>query len=283
MKLEVLISCMYQKDFSILDRINVHSDILIVNQCDENSYKEEIRNGYLCRMINTTQRGLSKSRNECLNNMNGDIGIFCDDDIIYYNNYSKIILEAFQKLKMADIIVFDMEFLTEVNEIEITKNIKNIDKITPNIKIKKSPKYKCYISSTIAFRKESLKKKNIWFNLNFGTGSQKYSNGEESIIMVEAKRKGLVVYEYLSVLGVQDHRMEHSTWFRGYDERYFYDKGALVKALYPYLYFIFKYYYIMKLYKKIPFSLFKALKYLNKGIKGYRYNMSYEEFKIGEK
>lgn len=284
MKLEVLISCMYQKDFSILEKINVHSDILIVNQCDENGYKEEIRNGYLCRMISTTKRGLSRSRNECLNNMNGDIGIICDDDIIYYDNYSEIILNAFKELKDADIIVFDMEFLNNNEDVSgMKKEIKNIKKITSNIKIRKSPSYKNYISSTIAFKKESLHKKNIWFNLNFGTGSQKYSNGEESLLMREAKRKGLKVYEYFSILGVQDHRMEESTWFKGYDEKYFYDKGALVKALYPYLYIIFKYYYLFKLYKVTNLSIFQILKYINQGIKGYNSNLSYKEFEAGVK
>lgn len=279
MKLEVLISCMHQKDFSILDKFNVHSDILIVNQCDENGYKEEIRNGYLCRMISTTKRGLSQSRNECLNNMNGDIGILCDDDIIYYDNYNKIILEAFTKLKDADIIIFDMDFVTNDNKLEIKDNIKDTTKITPNIIARKSPSYKNYISSTIAFKKDSLQRKNIWFNLNFGTGSKKYSNGEESLVLRESKRKGLKVYEYFSILGVQDHRIEGSTWFKGYDERYFYDKGALVKALYPNMYFAFKYYYILRLYKESKLSIIQMLKYLNNGIKGYKDNLSYEEFK----
>ena len=112
--------------------------------------------------------------------MNGDIGIICDDDIIYYDNYNEIILGAFQKLKDADLIVFDMDFITNDNNFEIKDNIKDMVKITPNIQAKRSPSYKNYISSTIAFKKSSLKKKNIWFNLNFGTGSKKYSNGEET-------------------------------------------------------------------------------------------------------
>lgn len=282
MKLEVLISCMNQKDFSILDKINVHSDILIVNQCNENSYKEKKINGYLCRMINTTQRGLSQSRNECLNNMRGDIGIICDDDIIYYDNYSETILKAFKEIKDADIIIFDMDFITTDDEIKISEEIKNTIKITPNVKIKKSPRYKYYISSTIAFKKGSFQKKNIWFNLNFGTGSGKYSNGEESLIIRESKRRGLKVFEFFSIIGVQDHRMINSTWFKGYDEKYFYDKGALVKALYPHLYFIFKYYYIVKLYKKTELSIITILKNINNGIKGYKNNLSYEEFKVGE-
>lgn len=36
MRLEVLISCMHQKDASIIQRTNIQSDVLIVNQCNEN-------------------------------------------------------------------------------------------------------------------------------------------------------------------------------------------------------------------------------------------------------
>ena len=64
--------------------MNLTTDILIVNQCDENKYEERVVNGRKQRMIYTTQRGLSQSRNELLNNMEGDIGIDmgCDDGLL---------------------------------------------------------------------------------------------------------------------------------------------------------------------------------------------------------
>jgi len=36
MKVEVLIACMYQTDFSIIEKTNIQSDVLIINQCDTN-------------------------------------------------------------------------------------------------------------------------------------------------------------------------------------------------------------------------------------------------------
>ncbi len=263
MKLEILLSCMNQKDFSIIDNFNLRSDILIVNQCNENSYREEIRNGFLCRMINTTKRGLSQSRNECLNNMNGDIGIICDDDVKYYDNYTEIILNAFTKLRDADIITFDID------------KINSREKSLKKLKIKKAPWYKNYSSVTIAFKKEALKKNNIWFNLNFGSGS-KYSSGEESLLLREANRKNMKIYEYPATIAKVDY--SHSTWFSGYDENFFYDKGALLKAGYPKSYYILKYYFVLKLRKKTNLSISEMVKNLNNGIKGYENNLSFEEF-----
>lgn len=284
MKLEVLMSCMNQKDFSILDKANIHSDVLIVNQCDKNEYKEEIRDGYLCRMISTKKRGLSQSRNECLNNMNGDIGIICDDDIIYYKNYPEVILNIFNMHEDIDILIFDMEWVKNNEEFIKNESIaKNTVINTKNIKLKKSSRFKNYCSVRIAFRKKSIVAKNIWFNLNFGSGSKKYLNGEDSIFIRDAKRHNLKIYEYDVKIGKINCFLGNSTWFKGYDEKYFYDKGALVKELYPYLYFVFKYYYVIKLYKSTNLSMRDMLRNINNGIKGYKKSLDYDEFKIGEK
>lgn len=37
MNIEVLISCMYQNDSSIISRSNIQSDVIVINQCDNNS------------------------------------------------------------------------------------------------------------------------------------------------------------------------------------------------------------------------------------------------------
>lgn len=40
MTLNILISCMHQKDASIIKRSNVQSDVVVVNQCDHDSIEE---------------------------------------------------------------------------------------------------------------------------------------------------------------------------------------------------------------------------------------------------
>lgn len=128
MKIEVLLSCMYQKDFSITEKMNLTTDILIVNQCDENKYEERVVNGRKQRMIYTTQRGLSQSRNELLNNMEGDIGILCDDDVIYENDYEEKIKKAYLEIKEADIVIFNTNTSRKNNE-DTSKKVYLIEKI----------------------------------------------------------------------------------------------------------------------------------------------------------
>ena len=52
MKLELLISCMHQKDASIITRSNVDSDVVVINQCDidkKENFNFFNRNGVSCK------------------------------------------------------------------------------------------------------------------------------------------------------------------------------------------------------------------------------------------
>ena len=73
MNLEVLLSCMYQEDMGIAVRARVQSDLLIINQCNKNGIDEVTDGVHHIRMISSTERGLSKSRNMALENACGDI------------------------------------------------------------------------------------------------------------------------------------------------------------------------------------------------------------------
>lgn len=267
MKIEVLLSCMNQKDFSITEKMNLTTDILIVNQCDENKYEERIVNGKKQRMIYTTQRGLSHSRNELLNNMKGDVGILCDDDVIYEKDYEEKIKKAYAELD-ADIIVF---------EVKVTRKGYDKNQSTTTTKEKKykiSFSHKYYTSTRITFRKESIYKRNIWFNVNFGAGS-KYSSGEEALFIREARNKNLKIVECFEKIANVNHNI--STWFKGYDEKYFYDKGAWLKEVYPNIYFIFKWYFILKFGEQNFKKMYEINKWIKKGILGYIKKLSYDE------
>lgn len=252
-KIEILLSCMNQNDFSIVDKMNITTDILIVNQCDFNNYQERNIKGNMQRMISTKQRGLSKSRNELLLNMNGDIGLICDDDVIYEGDYKEKIIKAFSKFPDADIIVFNITSIGR-KVYEIKKN-------------RKAPKYKNYSSVRIAFKKESLYKKNIWFNVKFGTGAI-FMAGEEALLLLEAKRKGLKIYENIDNILTVD--STESTWFEGYNKKYFYDKGAWLKEAYPNTCFIFKWYYILKFSNKKLTEILQIRNWINQGIREYK-------------
>ena len=112
MKLVVLISCMQQKDASIIERTGVQTDVVVVNQCDRDCVKEFdfVNNkGRTChaKFICTTERGLSHSRNMAIQNAWGDYCIFADDDETLSDGYEQVILSAFERQPKADIIAFN--------------------------------------------------------------------------------------------------------------------------------------------------------------------------------
>lgn len=86
--------------------------------------------------------------------------------------------------------------------------------------------YNCgrYPTYSFSARTEKLREANIAFSLLFGGGAR-YSNGEDSLFLAECIRKGLKVFKAPVTIGKENGRP--STWFHGYNEKFFYDRGVL--------------------------------------------------------
>lgn len=123
MKLEVLLSVM-NLNVKDLDKMNITSKCTVINQCNKKGYKK-YKN---FDIYSYDEIGLSNSRNRGLEKVKGDIILLCDDDVIYNNNYERIVLDEFKKNKEADIIVFNME--SSNRKIKINKKIKEYIFIT---------------------------------------------------------------------------------------------------------------------------------------------------------
>jgi len=97
MEPEVLLSAMYLDNENYIDTLNIHTDCVVINQCDRegirrvvhDSAKGEINITY----VETKDRGLSRSRNEAIGKARGDICILCDNDVEYVEDYDRIIRE----------------------------------------------------------------------------------------------------------------------------------------------------------------------------------------------
>ncbi len=218
MRLEVLMSVMYQENFDIALKTKVESDLLIINQCDREGYDEITHNGYCWRMISTTTRGLSKSRNIALDNARGDICLLCDDDQILYENYAEKIISAYEKLPDATCIAFNIDRINYNTQ-------KSYYKIT---EVKIAPKYRGYGSPMLTFRKEEINRSHIRFNEKFGSGTQ--WGGGEDILFHNAIRnvEGYKFYEYPETITLIDYS-GGSQWFHGYDEEAFYRLGGFTE------------------------------------------------------
>lgn len=248
MQIEILISCMHQDTLSLIKRTNITGHVLVVNQCTENDYSE-IGNQ---RVIFSSERGLSRSRNMALKNAKGDICLICDDDEIMYNDYEMKILNAFEEQKDADIIAFQID---DAGKTYINKK-KKLNYLTV-LKV---------ASWQIAFRRKSIINNNIWFDETLGSGVSK-AGGEEVKFLYDCLKRGLNIYFVPISIG----RMieGESKWFNGWTKEYFFDRGIFTVKLmgkigaflYALYFLIFKY----NLYKK-DISFHNALSFICKGI-----------------
>ena len=178
-------SVMHQDNFDIAYKTGIKSDLLIVNQCDRNDYTEINVEGHLWRMISTTERGLSKSRNMALENARGDICLFCDDDETMVTDYANIILNAFSELDDATGVVFNLDRINYTMK-------KRYYQITT---IQEAPKHRAYGSPMLAVKKSDIEKKGIMFNEKFGSGSS-WGGGEDSLFEHSIQKSGMKIYEY---------------------------------------------------------------------------------------
>ena len=82
MRIEHIISTMRRSDFSFLKKLKMETDCLVVNQkTDEGNSSYNISDTITARIINTSESGLSRSRNKLLENATGDVCIIGDDDV----------------------------------------------------------------------------------------------------------------------------------------------------------------------------------------------------------
>ena len=208
---------MYQADTSIIQRSNVQTDVLVINQCNENRVQEFTftnKDGKVCKakFINTTERGLSRSRNMAINNAWGDICLLCDDDEVLIDNYCDVIESGYYKYSNADVCLFDIIRNEKDGMISSTG-----DGQVGFIGILKS------CSVQISFKRASVMKKGILFDTEMGSGTSNGA-GEENKFLMDCKHNKLALFSCDVVIGSIMNQGK-SQWFQSYNERYFLNKG----------------------------------------------------------
>jgi len=248
MKLQVLLSVMNLKKQDLY-KMNITSDCIVINQTDKENF-EEYKN---FKIYSYNEKGISKSRNRALELSTGDILIFCDDDIIYNKDYENIILNEFKNNKNADVIFFNFDS---------PNRILKMHKKNKRLHIYNSLRYGAY---NIAFKKDSVK--NIKLNELFGS-KKNYFSGEDTLFIVDCLKKKLKLYACNKNIGLVNHLK--SEWFKGYNEKYFFDKGALFCAINKNLRYILCLQYLIR-YRNIltDIKFIDAYKIMMKGSNSY--------------
>lgn len=252
-KTEILLSCMFLSDSKeMIKRSHITSDTVIINQCDEENYKEENICNALLRTFSVTDRGLTKSRNLAISKSQADICIICDDDEIFNDGYEKAVSSAYDALPDADIIIFDMVD-RPLKWGDSIKKLSYIDLMSVS-------------SWQITFRREKLLASGVLFDENMGAGS---GNGaeEEFRFLTQCRKAKLRIYHYpfrlASVAQTQ------STWFKGFDEEFFVNRGNTTRYIMglPLSVLYAAYYAFAKRKQLSGMSMLRAFSYTVKGIK----------------
>lgn len=259
MKLEVLVATMEQENCTLANKMNITTDAVIANQCDRWDY--EACSGI--RMLSTATRGVGINRNLALQLSKADILLFADDDVSYYEGALEGVLAAFDQLPDADVIFFGLD---------MTRDGKIFDKRRNTVHRVHLWNALRYGAARMAVRRSAIMEKRLSFTTLFGGGC-KYGSGEDTIFIADCLRAGLKVYAHDLVLGTC--AKDSSSWFAGYNEKYFYDRGAMVACVFPGLKHLMKYHFARKLVKKQGVPMKKVLRYMNMGIRGYKTQTPY--------
>ena len=235
MRLQVLVSTMHQTDHSLLDRMHLQSDAIVVNQCDRNEIEQVAYKGHTVRWLSLAERGVGLSRNTALQRADADIVLFADDDVVYADGYEDVITRYYASHPEADVVIFNMK----VRRLA-TEDLKEIVSRSGRISRRQATPYGTFC---VTAKTQSIRMANIGFHLLFGGGTV-HSCGEDTIFLQDCFKKGLCVHTSTDLIGNVTHG--ESTWFQGYTEKYFADKGALFRHLYPKFYRLIALYHVLK-------------------------------------
>lgn len=219
MKMEVLISTYNKNDVSFTEKMNLQSDVVIGNQIKKNKKISLKKNFGDIKIICSNTRGVAYNRNITLDNSSAEICLLGDDDLVYVNNYPSIIVNRFKENPDVDVIVFNL--YEPIKKRFIIRKKFRVNHLN----------YMRFGAVRIAFKRKSILDNKIRFDVRFGPGGE-IPIGEDTIFLRDCLASGLkilAVPDY--ILSLTEER--ESTWFKGYTENYFLNKGKLFKRLYP--------------------------------------------------
>lgn len=253
----VLISCMYQ-DVSIIERSNIQTNVVVVNQCDENHIEEfdfTNCNGKTChaKFISTKERGLSRSRNMAIRNCDSDICVVSDDDERFSDGYEKDILESYNGITDAGFIAFAFHRIDKpayFSDRQSAIGLKGIMKTA---------------SIQITFKRSLVEKYSIFFDEKMGSGTGN-GGGEENKFLYDYYKKKVKMYYVPKYITTLDNN--ESLWRNGFTEEYLRNWGwSARRILGPWLGAVYVLYISIHHHGNYASecSFFKALKNLCKG------------------
>ena len=113
MTYQLIVSTMNRHDDSLIEKMNIHSDAIVGNQCDRNEIESFAYEGNTVQWLSFAERGVGLNRNNALMRANADIVLFADDDVVYYDDYVQTICHYYEDHPKADVVVFNFKMRAE--------------------------------------------------------------------------------------------------------------------------------------------------------------------------
>jgi len=257
---EILISTMNRDSLGFLVPMFTSFDyskisILVINQV-QNETKLSSTNPNI-RVINSSEKGLSKSRNLALEKAKGKILLISDDDVVFQKGFIEKIIDAYQKYPNAAIIKFSA---LKPNSKPLNKNAVNSKSSLSIFDILNTSSFEITLNKYhVDFEKHK-------FDENFGLGGI-FEMGEEAVFLSDLKKDGKqLVFEPQIIVA---HNTLTSSDKKDVLERYFIS-GAIFTRVFrkKYIFWIFiKMFFDLK-QKKIKMNNLKAI--FSSAIKGHK-------------
>lgn len=230
-QLEILVSTMYRTDLDFVYKMFKNNNIalfniLVVNQTDSNRLLESSLSNI--KVVNSFEKGLSKSRNIAIKEATGAICLIADDDVVYLSNFHIPILAAYNNLPKADVITFKTLTFKGKSYSDYPKKVVKLNRFIKKV-----------LSIELSFKRKTLINNTLSFNENFGIGSV-FEDSENYIFLNECRSK------FLNMYVVPEFIVQHESVSSSDDvslDRYIYARSALNYKLYANL----AYLYLVKL------------------------------------
>lgn len=221
MKIELLITTMNATDFSLCNSMNIQTDALICNQTNSTSLKEIEFSGGRVRLLSTETKGKSINQNIGIFYSDADVIIFADDDVVFVDNYERIVQNFFRLFPDADVVKFYCESTNTNRPLAYLRPKDNVRASRKNLMSAGTP--------CLAVKKSFLDKNSILFDIGIGPGTI-MGCGEDSLFINDLFKKKATIY--LSTELIATVNQENSSWFCDYNDAYFANIGYVYKHLY---------------------------------------------------
>ncbi|MGM0634817.1 MAG: glycosyltransferase family 2 protein [Bacteroidota bacterium] len=185
--IEILIATMNRSNLDFLKSMFPHHQagelrILIINQTSNNVLLNTANKNI--RVINSFEKGLSKSRNLALQHANAKLVVIADDDLVYQTGFETSILNAYNENPSATLISFQL--MNENLKLHKNYSLKKID-------LRKNTKHHNLSSAEITLQMKYVYEYNLYFDTDFGLGAS-FNSGEETLFLQSILKNNLIAF-----------------------------------------------------------------------------------------